>query len=129
MITECRGLIIKEKWLARMFNRDKVWEIRNSSTKIRGRIFLIQSGSGMVVGECSIIDSIKLDKQSYEAGRCYHTIEASFESLKYNHPYAWVIDKNSIKKYSRPVPYKHPSGAIIWVDLTKCCEYEKLLAL
>ena len=50
MTENCRGLIIKKKWLDKIFAKKKVWEIRSSPTNIRGRIFLIQSGSGMVVG-------------------------------------------------------------------------------
>ena len=106
MTENCRGLIIKGKWLDKIFAKKKVWEIRSSPTNIRGRIFLIQSGSGMVVGECNIVDCIKLDKQLFEEGRKYHAIEAAFEKLS----------------------YKHPSGAVIWVDLIKCCDYRKLLS-
>ena len=128
MTVNCRGLIIKGKWLDKIFAKKKVWEIRSSPTNIRGRIFLIKSGSGMVVGECNIVDCIKLDKQLFEQGRKYHAIEDAFEKLSYKHPYAWVIDIDSIKKYVCPLCYKHPSGAVIWVDLMKCCEYEKLLS-
>lgn len=128
MTENCRGLIIKGKWLDKIFAKKKAWEIRNSPTNIRGRIFLIQSGSGMVVGECNIVDCIKLDKQLFEEGRKYHAVEDPFEKLGYKHPYAWVIYISSVKKYVYPVSYKHPSGAVIWVDLTKCCDYEKLLS-
>ena len=99
MTENCRGLIIKGKWLDKIFAKKKVWEIRSSPTNIRGRIFLIQSGSGMVVGECNIVDCIKLDKQLFEQGRKYHAIEDAFEKLSYKHRYAWNIDKDSIKKY------------------------------
>ena len=61
MTENCRGLIIKGKWLDKIFAKKKVWEIRSSPTNIRGRIFLVQSGSGMVVGECNIVDCIKFD--------------------------------------------------------------------
>ena len=29
--------------------------------------------------------------------------------------YAWVLD--NVKKLATPVPYKHPSGAVTWVNL------------
>ena len=128
MTENCRGLIIKGKWLDKIFAKKKVWEIRRNPTNIRGRIFLVQSGSGMVVGECNIVDCIKLDKKLFEPGRKHHAIEDAFEKLSYKHPYAWVIDIDSIKKYVCPLCYKHPSRAVIWVDLTKCCDYEKLLS-
>lgn len=36
-------------------------------------------------------------------------------SLDYNKTYAWVL-KNA-QRLPKPVPYKHPSGAVIWVNL------------
>ena len=33
----------------------------------------------------------------------------------YRQTYAWVLEKPRILK--RPVPYQHPSGAVIWVRL------------
>ena len=31
-----KGLIIKEKWLDKIFYENKIWEIRGSNTKISG---------------------------------------------------------------------------------------------
>lgn len=114
-----RGLIIKECWLNKMFNDGKVWEIRGSQTKIRGKIFLIQSRSRLIVGECEIIDCIKLDKNLFEANKKFHTIEKKYEELNYSCPYAWIINPRSVRKYDIPVTYPRHNGAVIWVDLAK----------
>lgn len=109
-----KGLIIKEKWLNKIFNKTKTWEIRSSNTKIRGKIYLIQSGSKQIFGECEIIDSVKLDLESYKNNVDKHNIE-NIKSLPYKNTYAWVI-KNA-KKWAQPIYYTHPNGAVIWVNI------------
>lgn len=126
-MSDIKGLIIKEKWLNRMFAHQKLWEIRSSGTKVRGRIYLIQSGSKTIVGECCIVDCIKLNYDIFEQNRHIHTIEKNYNELTYKNPYAWIIDKDSIKKYENPIPYEHPSGAIIWVNLEGKCDLKILL--
>ena len=109
-----KALIIKKPWIDYILSGKKIWEIRGSNTKIRGRIALIQSGSGLVVGECDLIDSIALDENAYKQNKKFHCIENTNE-LPYKKTYAWVLT-NAIR-YNEPKPYKHPNGAIIWVNL------------
>ena len=111
-----KGLIIKEKWLNKIFFENKEWEIRGSNTKIRGKIYLIQSGSKTIVGECEIVDSIKLNLDSYQKNTDKHKITFDLDKLPYKTTYAWVI-RNAIK-YAKPLPYKHPVGAVIWVNIS-----------
>ena len=53
------GLIIKKEPLELIFRRTKTFEIRNHVTKKRGRIALIESGTGLIVGEAKIVNSFK----------------------------------------------------------------------
>lgn len=110
-----KGLIIKEKWLNKIFDGDKVWEIRGSDTKIRGKIYLIQSGTKHIYGECDLIDSKNLSLSEYQNNSNKHGITQNIESLPYKNTYAWILS-NAIK-YQRPIPYNHPVGAIIWVNI------------
>ena len=55
-----KALIIKKPWIDNILDGKKTWEIRGSKTNIRGQIELIQSGSGLVVGSCEIIDRKEL---------------------------------------------------------------------
>ena len=109
-----KALIIKQPWIDYILDGRKVWEIRGSNTKIRGKIALIQSGSGLIIGECELMDSIPLDERTYKQGKEFHRIPNT-ETLPYKKTYAWVI-ANAIR-YDSPKPYKHPNGAIIWVNL------------
>ena len=69
-----KGLIIKEKWLNKIFNQEKTWEIRGNNTTIRGKIYLIQSGTKHIYGECELIDCIKLTLQNYQTNTDKHCI-------------------------------------------------------
>lgn len=90
------GLIIREPWISKILAGRKVWEIRSRPTNIRGRVKLIRGGSGLVVGTVEVIDCIQLTKR-----KCF----------------AWVL-RNPVR-FIRPQRYRHPNGAVIWVNLSK----------
>jgi hypothetical protein len=124
-----RALLVREPYVSLLLTRRKRWELRGLPTKIRGRIGLIRSGSGLVVGECEIADCIgplnleTLKRTSNLTNK--ERLEIATDGLPpYIHKdgvssktFAWVIERPII--YRTPLHYKHPSGAIIFVDLTK----------
>lgn len=110
-----KGLILLPFWANLIVKGKKTWEIRSRNTKIRGRIGIIASKLGVIVGETELVDSFPLTKELFEDNRDKHCIDCEFEALPKNYRYVWVV-KNS-KEYIRPVPYTHPQGAVIWVNL------------
>ena len=110
-----KALIIRKPWIDFILDGKKAWEIRGSNTNIRGKIERIQSQSGLVIGKCELVDSIQLDLKTYQSSSDKHCIKEELEKLPYKKTYAWVI-RNPIR-YEKPRPYKHPSGAVIWVKL------------
>ena len=72
---DMKALIIKNPWIDYILNGSKVWEIRGSKTNIRGQIELIQSGSGLVVGSCEIIDCKELTLEDYKNNIDKHNIQ------------------------------------------------------
>lgn len=108
------ALIIKKPWIDYILSGQKIWEIRGTSTKKRGKIELIQSKSGSVVGCCDLVDCIKLDLEMYINSIDKHCIGHA-KVLPYKSTFAWVI-ANPIR-YEKPKSYKHPNGAVIWVKL------------
>jgi hypothetical protein len=118
-----KALIIKKKWLDLILDRQKFWEIRGANTRIRGKIALIESGSGFVVGTCTIVDCIKLTEDLFNQHFGDHQISEPYHHLRYQQPYAWVINPVSIQKYEKPRAYKHPKGAVIWVNLDESLGY------
>lgn len=104
-------LIIKKEYLDKILAGKKTWEIRGSKTHKRGKIGLIQSGSGTIVGECELVDCVSLTKEEYLKNKDKH--QSLNANLTYKKTYAWVL-KNP-KRYNEPKKYNHPKGAIIWV--------------
>ena len=117
MVLPKHGLIVRKKWLDLIFSGHKRLEIRGVSTSKRGRVGLIQSGSGLVVGEVEITDSFTIHPWQFQHFFEEHLVDQStFDSLKYSPIHAWQL-RNPVK-YEVPVAYKHPRGAIQWVVLT-----------
>ena len=109
-----KGLIIRSPWIDKILIGEKIWEIRGTATKIRGRIFLIKSGTGKIFGEVKLVDCFELDTKTYSSSSDKHGIPAA-SSLPYKKTYAWVLE--APVRYENPIPYKHPSGAVIWVNI------------
>lgn len=114
-----RGLIIAEPWITKILNGEKDWEIRGTSTTIRERIGLIRKGSGQVVATASLTSVVgPLSRGDLEQAIERHRVpHEQIENVlgRYAKPFAWVL--SDVQPLLPPVPYKHPSGAVIWVSL------------
>jgi hypothetical protein len=92
----------------------KTWEIRTKSTKKIGPVALIRSGSGTVVSTAFLAEDIFLTRKICAAN--YEKMGMTKEeALTCYGEHAWVL--KDIIKLRKPVPYKHPPGAITWVTL------------
>lgn len=113
-----KALLVKQPWIDKILSGEKPWELRGSRTKIRGPIALIQSGTGTVVGICELADvegPLSLAKLRRTVAR--HRVPPGYfkDGPPYPKTYAWVL-RGAIR-FTRPVSYEHPSGAVIWVNL------------
>lgn len=117
MTTPERALIIRQPWVELILNGTKTWEMRGSKTNIRGRIGLIEQGTGLIVGEVSIISSLRgvFGKEQRQDTMQFHCIDNASDINRW--PYPWVL--SNATRYETPIKYNHPMGAVIWVDLTK----------
>jgi len=117
-----RGLLIQEPHISKILDGNKTWEMRGSHTNIRETIALIASGSDTVIGVCELVDCIgPLSANAFRANAAKVGKRPSEAALGYyKQTYAWVMAKP--KRLHRPVPYVHPSGAIIWVRLADSVE-------
>ena len=108
-------LIIKSYWADKIFDENKLWEIRGCNTSKRGKIAIAKSGTGCVFGTVNLINSIPLTKKLWETNEKNHQVDISWEELllRYKKPYAWIFE--CVEKYQTPIPYTHPKGAVIWV--------------
>jgi hypothetical protein len=53
-----RGLLIRSEPIKEILTGRKVWEIRGGATNVRGRIALIRSKSGLIVGTCNVVEVV-----------------------------------------------------------------------
>jgi hypothetical protein len=109
-----KGLLIKSPWIDLILQGKKTWEIRGSNTKIRGKIARIKSRTGMVFGTAALVDSKKLSLEEYQQTEAFHRITDCIEA-PYKNTHAWILTNPQL--FAEPVPYKHPQGATIWVNL------------
>ncbi len=113
-----RALIIDTPHIDNILSGKKTWEMRTTQTKQRGRIALIQKGSGTIIGVVEITDSLgPFSNEEMLANESKHGITPvrlnNPEVSKYNN--AWVVE--NAKRLKQPIPYKHKSGQVIWVNL------------
>lgn len=114
-----KGLVIKSPWIEYILQSTKTWEIRGRHTAVRERIALIKSQSGCIFGTCRVVDCVgplTLEQLRQNADRHRIPLEGLEAGLPYDKTYAWVLA--DAKPLAQPIPYRHPSGAVIWVTLT-----------
>ena len=119
-----RALLIRRPWIEMILDGQKTWEIRGARTSVRGRIGLIASSSGTVVGVCDLVDCVgPLTAEGFRKNAKKAGMSSNEATLgHYKNTFAWVLEDPRILK--RPVPYQHPSGAVIWVRLDGRVEQE-----
>ena len=110
-------MLIRSPYVEMILNGKKTWEIRGSRTSVRGRIGLIRSGSGTVIGVCDVVDCLgPLTAEEFRKNARKPGLKPSEAVLGYyKKTFAWVVANQRWLK--APVPYVHPSGAVIWVKL------------
>lgn len=116
MIDFDRSLIIDRPHIDKILDGQKIWEMRSRPTKIRGRIGLIQKGSGLIVGSAELYAvGNALDER-----KAFFTIEQhqvlDLDLIK-KWKYPWML--KNIVKFKNPISYKHPQGAVIWVKINE----------
>lgn len=130
-----RALIVRREHLDNIFDNGKIWEMRSTKTNVRGRIGLIEAGSGLIVGETFLVDC--LDPLKYRADGRFVTDNKTegdtfgqyLAKVEHTYPLHQVKDLDLLNKwntpwvlegsfrYKFPISYKHPAGAVIWVKL------------
>ena len=108
-------LIVRQPWVDKILDGSKLWEMRSRSTTVRGRIGIIEAGTGTIVGEVTLTDVAEpiRDMQDAEATTCFHQVENISLLKKWRYP--WVMAEPV--RYEKPVPYQHPKGAVVWVNV------------
>ena len=87
-------LFVKAPFAGWIVDGVKTVEFRTRETYIRGRIGIIESGTGTVIGDVVLI------------GSPYQPALGMYD---------WLLARP--RRYAEPVPFEHKQGAIVWIDL------------
>lgn len=110
-----RVLIVKEKWGKLILSKEKNIEIRGSKTNVRERVGIAFSGTGKIYGEVDIVGCLKYNSVTFEMSKGKHLVDKRFKELPYKEVYGWLL--RNAEWYKEPKEYKHPKGAVIWVNI------------
>lgn len=114
-----RGLMVRDPFATQILDGEKIWEIRGRASQIRGPVVIVKSGTGCAFGTVNLIrvlGPLELD-DLIEAPELPASEREEFrrDGLPYSKTYAYVF--SNPKWFERPIPYRHPSGAVTWVRL------------
>lgn len=111
-----KGLIIDEPWVSLIVSGQKTWEMRSRNTGVRGRIGLIRKGSKTIIGLADLVETLpKLSESELRTSSAKHRVPECEIDRNFKWTTAWVLQ--GARSLQKPVPYRHPPGAVIWVNL------------
>jgi hypothetical protein len=121
-----RLLVVAEPWASLLVDGDKTWELRTTSTKVRGPVGIAAKGTGTIVGTVELVGAhgpfTSGEIAPYER---LHRVPASSTST-YSGPkglYGWEM--TGAVRFEAQIPYRYPQGAVIWVLLDPPVEIER----
>lgn len=113
-----KGLVIDDPWIDYLLDGTKTWEMRSRPVSFRGWFGLIRKGTGAMYGVARLVDvrpalTVEEMVAAHDKHRIPESMIRSGAVAKWTTP--WVLA--DITKFPKPVPYRHPSGAVSWVEL------------
>lgn len=115
-----KGLVIDAPWISLILSGQKDWEMRSTGTSHRGWFGLIWKGMGSVYGVARLTgagDPLNTEEM-IEASEHHRIPEEMIRSgavAKWNRP--WYLA--DVIRLPAPVRYRHPNGAVTWVELSE----------
>ena len=72
-----QALVVQKRWLDKILDGEKDWEIRSSRTRHRGWVFFAQSkATGQLLGRARLVDCFELSADTFEAHAHRHCVAA-----------------------------------------------------
>ena len=110
-----RGLLIREPWITKIFDREKTWELRSRNTHMRGTIVLLRAGSKLAIGTVNLVDVIALPERQMRQHKEHGQTKDDFGKTD---KVVYAGGFKDARRFKKPVRYRHPYGAVIWVRLS-----------
>ena len=121
------ALVLRAEWAEKILSGSKTMELRGTSTSKRCHVAIAVAGTGQLVGQVRIADSVLLacrnpktkmleDIPPYglEATQDMHLVEDP-AVLNYKKVYGWRLE--DVQAYDPPRDYRHTRGCVGWVRL------------
>ena len=103
------------RWLDKILDGEKNWEIRSSRTRNREWVFFAQSkATGQLLGRARLVDCFELSADTFEAHADRHCVP-TWSSVTYKRAFAWVLEQAG--RFEKPFAYAHRPGAVVWVNV------------
>lgn len=117
-VSATKGLVIDDPWIGYILDGSKTWEMRSRPVSFRGWFGLIRKGTGAIYGVARLVDvrpalSVEEMVAAHDKHRIPESMIRSGAVAKWTTP--WVLA--DIRKLAKPISYRHPSGAVSWVEL------------
>lgn len=114
-----KAIVIDEPWISLILSGQKTWEMRKTSCSYRGVVALIRKGSDKVVGTARVASSLPslATEADYSKAIDKHCIPPGRQERARADGWTipWVLSE--VVKLGELVAYRHPYGAVIWVNL------------
>ena len=114
-----KALIVRDPWIGLILSGAKDWEMRRRGIALRGTFALVRGGSGLVLGVAELVDALPpLSREAFDAAEARHGIAGARrdEAFALGWTVPWVVA--DARALTEPVPYRHPRGAVTWVNLS-----------
>ena len=110
------ALVVKKRWLDKILDGEKDWEIRSALTRHRGWVHFAQSGStGKLMGRARLVGCHQLlSDEEFESHVHRHCV-VKRSSVPYKKVFAWVLEQ--AERFEKPFAYTHRPGAVVWVNV------------
>jgi len=113
-----RGLIIQQPHLDNILNGLKTVRIRTRNTNIRGHVALCYNNH--IHGFAQIMDSYQVPRIQLLTPKWeqkHRAIQSLLHGPHSKEKVLWVWELDNIEKLEFPIPYEHPKGAGVWVNV------------
>ncbi len=114
-----KAVIIDEPWISEILAGRKTWEMRKRPWKHRGPLGLIRKGSGRIVGVATMVGCHPplTSRAAYAGAFDRHRIPPERQASAFDDGWCVPWEFRDVRPLRQPVPYLHPNGAVISVNL------------
>lgn len=113
-------LAVRQPWVGLLASGEKIWELRGSPISLRGRVGLIEQGSGCIVAGATLVDchGPLTAEQLRDSEDRHRVAAANLSQIAYSKTYAWCARVQMCVMHALlPRPSSWPSALCVNLKL------------